>query len=135
MFYAGLYVVTREESEVWFEFWNANTRDECLKAISDALTAVRGTDCLAVNSLQSPAYRRFSQSWQLLDEIHRIEKQFPDKVAFSEDQLFALPPIVSTSSTIVIPARPLRITCLTIGTRGDVQPYIALCKVNYCLHS
>ncbi|KAK2873307.1 Sterol 3-beta-glucosyltransferase [Arthroderma sp. PD_2] len=26
------------------------------------------------------------------------------------------------------PAEPLRITCLTIGSRGDVQPYISLCK-------
>src|ERR1700761_8717173 len=26
------------------------------------------------------------------------------------------------------PTQSLRITCLTIGTRGDVQPYIALCK-------
>lgn len=26
------------------------------------------------------------------------------------------------------PSEPLRITCLTIGSRGDVQPYIALCK-------
>jgi sterol 3beta-glucosyltransferase len=26
------------------------------------------------------------------------------------------------------PSRPLHITCLTIGSRGDVQPYIAFCK-------
>lgn len=26
------------------------------------------------------------------------------------------------------PIKPQRITCLTIGSRGDVQPYIALCK-------
>lgn len=26
------------------------------------------------------------------------------------------------------PSKPLRVTCLTIGSRGDVQPYIALCK-------
>lgn len=26
------------------------------------------------------------------------------------------------------PTEPLRVTCLTIGSRGDVQPYIALCK-------
>lgn len=26
------------------------------------------------------------------------------------------------------PPRSLRIVCLTIGSRGDVQPYIALCK-------
>ncbi|EGF98010.1 family 1 glycosyltransferase, partial [Melampsora larici-populina 98AG31] len=26
------------------------------------------------------------------------------------------------------PSGPLKVTCLTIGSRGDVQPYIALCK-------
>lgn len=26
------------------------------------------------------------------------------------------------------PPEPLKITCLTVGSRGDVQPYIALCK-------
>lgn len=26
------------------------------------------------------------------------------------------------------PERSLHFTCITIGTRGDVQPYIALCK-------
>ena len=26
------------------------------------------------------------------------------------------------------PTESLKITCLTIGSRGDVQPYIALCK-------
>jgi len=26
------------------------------------------------------------------------------------------------------PKRSMKITCLTIGSRGDVQPYIALCK-------
>lgn len=26
------------------------------------------------------------------------------------------------------PSTSLKITCLTIGSRGDVQPYIALCK-------
>ncbi|KAI7867158.1 hypothetical protein BDF14DRAFT_1882022 [Spinellus fusiger] len=26
------------------------------------------------------------------------------------------------------PEKPLHITCITIGTRGDIQPYIALCK-------
>jgi hypothetical protein len=42
------------------------------------------------------------------------------------------PPIMfsSTTSDFVTfrPDKPLRVTCLTIGSRGDVQPYIALCK-------
>ena len=42
------------------------------------------------------------------------------------------PPIVfddtQTSFITFKPKESLRITCLTIGSRGDVQPYIALCK-------
>lgn len=46
------------------------------------------------------------------------------------------PPLLSNSSFIlkqplkkfVRPDKPLHITCLTIGSRGDVQPYVALCK-------
>jgi len=36
----------------------------------------------------------------------------------------------STSSTFLTfkPSKPMHITCLTIGSRGDVQPYIALAK-------
>jgi UDP:flavonoid glycosyltransferase YjiC (YdhE family) len=33
-----------------------------------------------------------------------------------------------TNSSKKTPDRPLHITCLTIGSRGDVQPYLALCK-------
>ncbi|OBZ89256.1 Sterol 3-beta-glucosyltransferase [Choanephora cucurbitarum] len=45
------------------------------------------------------------------------------------------PPLLSSSSIISKPSikfkkptKPLHITCLTIGSRGDVQPYLALCK-------
>ncbi|KAI8989279.1 hypothetical protein BDB01DRAFT_531895 [Pilobolus umbonatus] len=41
-------------------------------------------------------------------------------------------PIISRVSTDTLiykkPEKPLHFTCITIGTRGDVQPYIALCK-------
>ncbi|KAK4701576.1 hypothetical protein P7C70_g4653, partial [Phenoliferia sp. Uapishka_3] len=51
-------------------------------------------------------------------------------LASPDTYLPATPP--STDSPFDIgPSRPsksLRFTCLTIGTRGDVQPYIALCK-------
>ncbi|EPB92999.1 hypothetical protein HMPREF1544_00073 [Mucor circinelloides 1006PhL] len=45
------------------------------------------------------------------------------------------PPLLSTSVKLSKPTenskrpeRPLHFTCLTIGSRGDVQPYVALCK-------
>jgi sterol 3beta-glucosyltransferase len=43
-----------------------------------------------------------------------------------------VPPILFDDPRVSIinfkPTESLRITCLTIGSRGDVQPYIALCK-------
>jgi sterol 3beta-glucosyltransferase len=134
VFYAGLYVLTREESEVWFEFRITNTRNECLRVLNEyratsQASSLSATPDINLSRLRSPDYRRYSQSWQLLEELHRIERQFPDKISLSQDQLNVLPPLASPSSAIVLAAKPLRITCLTIGTRGDVQPYIALCKV------
>lgn len=43
----------------------------------------------------------------------------------------SLPIFSRTSSEAVVykkPEKSLHFTCITIGTRGDVQPYIALCK-------
>ena len=41
-------------------------------------------------------------------------------------------PVLSRQQTETIvykkPEKSLHFTCITIGTRGDVQPYIALCK-------
>ena len=48
------------------------------------------------------------------------------------DKSSEAPPIIFDDPRASIlnfkPPEPLRITCLTIGSRGDVQPYIALCK-------
>ena len=52
-----------------------------------------------------------------------------------DDSLRSAPPVSpqifdSSASTFLEfkPDQPMVITCLTIGSRGDVQPYIALCK-------
>ena len=34
----------------------------------------------------------------------------------------------TTSTFLEFKPDPMKITCLTIGSRGDVQPFIALCK-------
>ena len=45
-----------------------------------------------------------------------------------------VPSVMFDSTASILSFKPeeaMRITCLTIGSRGDVQPYIALCKVSY----
>lgn len=57
-----------------------------------------------------------------LDENTPVEARAPP---VSPSPMFA-----STTSTFLDfkPEKNMKITCLTIGSRGDVQPYIALCK-------
>lgn len=38
------------------------------------------------------------------------------------------PQVPQAIGQLTRPPKSLKITCLTIGTRGDVQPYIALCR-------
>lgn len=56
------------------------------------------------------------------DIVHKEEHL---KSTFSENELQFIQPLLV--SNVNAPAK-MHITCLTIGTRGDVQPYIALCK-------
>lgn len=39
-----------------------------------------------------------------------------------------MPKMINMPSSAAVTIEPMRIICLTIGSRGDVQPYIALCK-------
>lgn len=61
------------------------------------------------------------------DLLHTI-LTYPPTLIFIIDGL----PILSHTSDEPLlykkPDTPLHFTCITIGTRGDVQPYIALCK-------
>lgn len=58
-----------------------------------------------------------------LDESAPMETRSPPPLT-SPNGMFE-----STTSTFLeFKPEPMRITCLTIGSRGDVQPYIALCK-------
>lgn len=50
---------------------------------------------------------------------------------FTEHIPQGLPVISSSTQEPLVyqaPEKSLHFTCITIGTRGDVQPYIALCK-------
>lgn len=46
----------------------------------------------------------------------------------SHTALNKMPKMINMPSTENVTIEPMRIICLTIGSRGDVQPYIALCK-------
>ncbi|KAK5993084.1 Sterol 3-beta-glucosyltransferase [Cladobotryum mycophilum] len=131
--YSGLVVVIRGHEELFFEFRTAEIRDDC-----------------TVTLLQSLETSRHLQESDILEQEHEEEdsaiaerdalksarqEEFPDhelQLPLSTSGLPNAPTILvdETEASFVNfkPPHPMKITCLTIGSRGDVQPYIALCK-------
>lgn len=132
--YSGLVVVIRGHEELFFEFGQPEIRDDC-----------------AVTLLQILETNKYMENSGILDQ----EEQEEEEAAVAErdalksvrvdefaDHELALPREisgVSNAPTILFddpdcsalafkPEKSMRITCLTIGSRGDIQPYIALCK-------
>ncbi len=127
----GLTVVIRGHEELFFEFSTVGDRNDC-----------------AVTLLQSIEKLRYLREPSMADraELEDAEAAVAERDALEEarqeefpDHEVDMPHVISEAPTILFddpkasflnfkPAEPMRITCLTIGSRGDVQPYIALCK-------
>ncbi|RFU73949.1 autophagy-related 26 [Trichoderma arundinaceum] len=132
--YSGLVVVIRGHEELFFEFRRAEIRDDC-----------------AVTLLQCLETDRHLQESGILERGYNEEANAAiaerDALKSARQEVFAGHELQLPQSTASLPHAPailgddmetsviqfksphsMRITCLTIGSRGDVQPYIALCK-------
>ena len=138
--YHGLVVVIRGHEELFFEFGKPEDRDDCAVTLLQILESVK-----YMAESGNIAEPNDDQADEAKDEL-RLLQEARHKSAIL-DQNLVLP---DTNETIYShndpapilfddydprvailnfkPPKPLRITCLTIGSRGDVQPYIALCK-------
>jgi sterol 3beta-glucosyltransferase len=130
--YAGLVVVIRGHEELFFEFHKAEVRDDCTITILQILEAARylRKDANLLEGGESDDAQAAVAEHDALQKVRNEE---------FADHAIQLPREASDAPTIIFddpkasflnfkPANPMKITCLTIGSRGDVQPYIALCK-------
>lgn len=119
-YFHGLSLLTKTDEEIFFEFSTTETRNTILNTLLDRITpeAQERRSKQRIQSiaetpsveLDDPMGSRLSDSLQLREEPVHV-----DHMSWSSHPGFK-------------PSRPMHITCLTIGSRGDVQPYIALCK-------
>jgi sterol 3beta-glucosyltransferase len=133
--YHGLAVVIRGHEELFFEFSKAEYRDECAiailrilestKYIEDELSSASGNDtddeAAKVEHELLQAARQGMESSMVIEDSEAIRAADHDRVPLVFDDPLA-------SIVDFKPSEPMTIVCLTIGSRGDVQPYIALCK-------
>ncbi|KAL2017215.1 hypothetical protein VTK56DRAFT_2422 [Thermocarpiscus australiensis] len=132
--YSGLVVVIRGHEELFFEFSRAEVRDDCAVTILQNLEATRylGDSMVLDGADAEDAQAALAER----DALHEARnEEFPDH----EVQLPRQASSVPEAPTILFddpkasflnfkPSQSMKVTCLTIGSRGDVQPYIALCK-------
>ncbi|KAG0359483.1 Sterol 3-beta-glucosyltransferase [Podila minutissima] len=119
-YFHGLSLLTKTDEEIFFEFSTTETRNTILNTLLDRITP-------------EAQERRFRQRIQSIAETPSVELDDPmgsrvaDSLQLREEPVH-VEPMSWASHPGFKPSRPMHITCLTIGSRGDVQPYIALCK-------
>ncbi|KAI0823047.1 hypothetical protein BC628DRAFT_1417911 [Trametes gibbosa] len=122
----GLVVIVRGHEELFFEFSDEERRDAFVNVLQQQLDDERQRTASGHASVPSAGDALILEEFGPRDPLARSGSQG----SLTES---AAPPahmFTSQSSTFLSfkPERALHFTMLTIGSRGDVQPYIALAK-------
>ena len=136
--YSGLVIVIRGHEELFFEFGQPEVRDDCAVTLLENLESMKYLQesglLLQQDKADADAARAEHQMLQQArqDGHNRHDLQLSSHAAEETRLPEDTQPILFDDPRASIlnfkPTESLRITCLTIGSRGDVQPYIALCK-------
>lgn len=133
--YHGLAIVIRGHEELFFEFSKADYRDECAITVLRILENTRyledkDSSASGIDSGDEAAKAEHDLLQQArYDTADVAGVNVADVVRAAEHERVPLifdDPLASFVD--FKPADSLTIVCLTIGSRGDVQPYISLCK-------
>ncbi|PQE26431.1 putative Sterol 3-beta-glucosyltransferase protein [Rutstroemia sp. NJR-2017a BBW] len=130
--YSGLVVTLKGREELFFEFNQADNRDDCAVTLLQGLEVARHMqESVHSSGEEQEGVEPGNAEHKSLHHARRESNyEYDSKIPGSTES--ASPPFFFDDSRASIlnfkPTEPLRITCLTIGSRGDVQPYIALCK-------
>ncbi|EIW72673.1 hypothetical protein TREMEDRAFT_41904 [Tremella mesenterica DSM 1558] len=117
--HSGLIVIIKGHEELFLEFSSSSRRKACITLLEERMEAVR----LQTDQGEPDVARIRARIMEDLDESAPFDPSNAARPS-SPSSLFE-----STASTLLeFKPESMRITCLTIGSRGDVQPYIALCK-------
>ncbi|KAF8635973.1 hypothetical protein AX15_000137 [Amanita polypyramis BW_CC] len=101
-------------------------RDEAMRRVNTNITLARG---LAVEkAFQQANYPSLRRTHDMTGAISPLSRSLATvvRVNFPLDIKLRLPKTVNIPPEVIGKRPPLHFMCLTIGSRGDVQPYIAL---------
>ena len=133
--YPGMVLVIRGHEELFFDFRSSGLRDDCVVTILrslDKIAAIKEsflqTDGEKLDADAAAAENELLHEARI-DGYAEHDLKLPQNIDLTE---IGEPPVIFDDPDASVldfkPKKSLRVTCLTIGSRGDVQPYIALCK-------
>ncbi|KAF9090862.1 Sterol 3-beta-glucosyltransferase [Mortierella sp. GBA35] len=114
-YFHGLSLLTKRDKEIFLEFSSKDTRNSILAGLRDRVTP-------------EAQERRKQHHAQAVVDSPSVQLDDPMESRVLDSLHYQDQPVSLAAHPGFKPSHPLRITCLTIGSRGDVQPYIAFCK-------
>ncbi|KAG0283595.1 Sterol 3-beta-glucosyltransferase [Linnemannia gamsii] len=114
-YFHGLGMFTKRDEEVFLEFSSRDARNSILAGLRDRITP-------------EAQERRKQHHAQAVIDSPSVQLDDPMESRVLDSLQYHDQPVSLAAHPGFKPSRPLHITCLTIGSRGDVQPYIAFCK-------
>lgn len=129
--YSGLVFIIHGHEDVFFEFSSKNARDDCESVTHRRLDILKMESSISASSISGHEESFHTAEEKLrLARLRTYESKFrssSDKIAVPENPSV----LVETGRNICATEKPMtsfHITMVTIGSRGDVQPYISLAK-------
>ena len=135
--YSGLVLVIRGHEELFFEFSHQEARDDCAVMLHERLESMRyRVESKPPDEIDEEEAETAKAEHRMLQEARQSrgnshDVKMPQSAEASNHTSETSPILFDDPRASILnfkPTESLRITCLTIGSRGDVQPYIALCK-------
>ncbi|KAG9121241.1 hypothetical protein FRC07_002884 [Ceratobasidium sp. 392] len=139
----GLRLQIRGQHDIDFEFSSRDLRDEALAKLNVIAEANRANESAAGSELHTPRLERapstpkvavpnnsspeecVANAPALFSPISRTMERVRT-VQFPPSLITRLPKPINLPPSTLVHIQPMHFVCLTIGSRGDVQPYIAL---------
>ncbi|SCV72662.1 BQ2448_4199 [Microbotryum intermedium] len=126
--FSGMVVTIKGHEELFFELHTSKRRDACMQAIEHQVEFIHKE----LSEGKAPGDTLAYQEHLTLMDLAASKASDSSEPRPQSESKEGQPPVMfsSTTSDFVTfkPEKSLQFTCMTIGSRGDVQPYIALCK-------
>ncbi|TFK30745.1 hypothetical protein FA15DRAFT_662784 [Coprinopsis marcescibilis] len=127
----GLIIIVKGHEELFFEFGAVDKRDAFVRLLEKQMDDVRVR--LAVGEAMEPTTgKKAALALEEFESRTSSSSGDSDPAPPPDNLADSLPAVMFTSASSTFltfkPNKPMHFTFLTIGSRGDVQPYIALAK-------